>query len=92
MNTSQQLIKIGGFLGFTIVFVFILWKDRDISLALRDASIACLILAFTFKLLSNYMQSLVAQVKLHNIKQADEMEEITDSEKPELQKLTEQQT
>ncbi len=92
MNTAQQLTKIGGFLGFTLVFVFILWKDRDITIALRDASISCLILAFTFKLLSSYMQSMITQVKLRNIQEAEQIEEVADSHNPELQSLTEQQS
>ena len=60
MNTAGEYVKFGGFLGFSTVFLLVLFKDRDVVAAVFDASIACVIMAYVFKLLHSHT------INLHN--------------------------
>lgn len=62
MNTAGEYVKFGGFLGFSSVFLMVLLKDRDVVAAVFDASIACVILAYAFKLLHSHTINLHNQV------------------------------
>ena len=60
MNTAGEYVKFGGFLGFSSVFLLVLFRDRDVVAAVFDASVACLVVAYAFKLLHSHT------VNLHN--------------------------
>jgi len=62
MNTASEYIKVGGFLGFSSVFLLVLVRDRDIVAAVFDGSIACVVMAYAFRLLYSYTVSLRNQV------------------------------
>lgn len=62
MNTASEYVKFGGCMGFTSIFLLVLIRDRDIVAAVFDGSVACIIMAFAFKLLHDYTISLHNQV------------------------------
>jgi len=62
MNTASEYVKFGGFLGFSSIFLMVLFKDRDVVAAVFDASIACVIMAYAFKLLHSHTINLHNQV------------------------------
>lgn len=47
-------------MGFSSIFLLVLFKDRDVVAAVFDASIACVIMAYAFKLLHGHT------INLHN--------------------------
>jgi hypothetical protein len=58
MNNAREYIKIGGFLGFSSVFLLVFLRDRDVVGAVFDASVACLVMAYAFKILHAYIHNL----------------------------------
>jgi len=62
MKAASEYIKFGGFLGFTSVFLLVLVRDRDVVAAVFDASVACIVMAYAFKMLHSYTISLQNQV------------------------------
>lgn len=62
MKTACEYVKFGGCLGFTTVFLWVLLRDRDVVSAVFDASIACVVMAFAFKLLHRYTRMLHMEV------------------------------
>ena len=50
-------------MGFSVVFLLVLLKNRDIVGAVLDASIACVIMAFVFRQLYLYTISLEKRAK-----------------------------
>lgn len=61
MSKTSNWVKTGGLFAFSLIFVFVLLKDRDIVTALTDASIACVIVALALKILDRYISSLQAE-------------------------------
>ncbi len=86
MNAASEYVKFGGFLGFTSVFLLVLLKDRDVVAAVFDASVACLIMAFAFKLLHGYTVSLHNQMV--RAKQAVALQQSDESDSSDIKSLS----
>ena len=76
-------------MGFSVVFLLVLLKNRDIVGAVLDASIACVIMAFVFKQLYLYTISLEKRARENKAanktrptrnKQDSEYESLTDNQ------------
>ncbi|MDD4350077.1 MAG: hypothetical protein PHF70_13290 [Opitutales bacterium] len=61
MSSTSNWVKTGGLFTFSLIFIFVLLKDRDIVTALTDASIACVIVALALKILDKYISNLQSE-------------------------------
>lgn len=86
MSAASEYVKFGGLLGFTSVFLLVLLKDRDIVAAVFDASVACIVMAYVFKLLHGYIVSLHREVMRE--KQPIELPEADESGTAEVKSLS----
>jgi uncharacterized membrane protein YjfL (UPF0719 family) len=76
MNPAGEFVKLGGFLGFSTVFLFVLLNEQDIVSAVFDASVACVIMGLVFKVLYSYAVGLHREImreKRHS-QQEEELE------------------
>lgn len=79
-------------MGFTTVFLWVLLRDRDVVSAVFDGSVACVVMAFAFKLLHGYTRTLHREVVRAKQAALSEQEEEESGQRPPLKAISDQST
>ncbi|MFP4158004.1 MAG: hypothetical protein ACLFU4_10340 [Opitutales bacterium] len=58
----NRFVITGGFIGFAVIFVSGVMDGRNILLVLRDSMIACMVMAFLFRMLYRRIEASMAAV------------------------------